>query len=124
MADRRRLSPVPAPHLGQGRCRLHRRDHGAAEGQGLPRRFFGDVETYRKELLFTLTGTPAAGVSATTLTVKYQGCADAGVRYPPQTRTLKVALPGEKAGVGGSAVRRAVMIMSSRTAPPIIPTPR
>ncbi|MEX7300516.1 protein-disulfide reductase DsbD domain-containing protein [Klebsiella pneumoniae] len=27
-----------APHLGQGRCRLHRRDHGAAEGQGLPRR--------------------------------------------------------------------------------------
>ncbi len=38
LADRRRLLPVPAPHLGQGRCRLHRRDHGAAEGQGLPRR--------------------------------------------------------------------------------------
>ncbi|ENS1657792.1 MULTISPECIES: protein-disulfide reductase DsbD domain-containing protein, partial [Enterobacteriaceae] len=35
-----------------------------------------------------------------TLTVKYQGCADAGVCYPPQTRTLKVALPGE-AGAGG-----------------------
>ncbi|WP_265088071.1 protein-disulfide reductase DsbD domain-containing protein [Acinetobacter indicus] len=62
--------------------------------------FFGDVETYRKELLGTLTGTPAAGASATTLTVKYQGCADAGVCYPPQTRTLKVALPGE-AGAGG-----------------------
>lgn len=32
--------------------------------------------------------------------MKYQGCADAGVCYPPQTRTLKVALPGE-AGAGG-----------------------
>ena len=54
--------------------------------------FFGDVETYRKDLLGTLTGSPAAGATSTTLTVKYQGCADAGVCYPPQTRTLKVAL--------------------------------
>ncbi|XDN06308.1 protein-disulfide reductase DsbD domain-containing protein (plasmid) [Escherichia coli] len=70
------------------------------KGKAYRDEFFGDVETYRKELLGTLTGTPAAGASATTLTVKYQGCADAGVCYPPQTRTLKVALPGE-AGAGG-----------------------
>ncbi|ELY0532850.1 twin-arginine translocation (TAT) pathway signal sequence domain protein, partial [Escherichia coli] len=61
------------------------------KGKAYRDEFFGDVETYRKELLGTLTGTPAAGASATTLTVKYQGCADAGVCYPPQTRTLKVA---------------------------------
>jgi len=63
--------------------------------------FFGDVETYRRQLVGTLRGTPAAGAATTTLTVKYQGCADAGVCYPPQTRTLKVALPGEAAGDGG-----------------------
>ncbi|MHC6375532.1 protein-disulfide reductase DsbD domain-containing protein, partial [Escherichia coli] len=48
------------------------------KGKAYRDEFFGDVETYRKELLGTLTGTPAAGASATTLTVKYQGCADAG----------------------------------------------
>ena len=63
--------------------------------------FFGDVETYRKELLGTLTGTPAAGAASTILTIKYQGCADAGVCYPPQTRTLKVTLPID-AGDAGS----------------------
>ena len=63
--------------------------------------FFGDVETYRKDLLGSLTGTPAAGATSTTLTIKYQGCADAGVCYPPQTRTLKVALPGEAGNAGG-----------------------
>ena len=56
--------------------------------------FFGDVETYRQSLTGVLTGTPSDGAASTTLTVKYQGCADAGVCYPPQTRTLKVALPG------------------------------
>ncbi len=90
------------------------------KGKAYRDEFFGDVETYRKELLGTLTGTPAAGASATTLTVKYQGCADAGVCYPPQTRTLKVALPAKRA-LAASAVRRAgCMIMSSRTALPII----
>ncbi len=57
--------------------------------------FFGDVETYRQQLVGTLTGIPGAGATAAILTVKYQGCADAGVCYPPQTRTLKVILPGE-----------------------------
>ncbi len=61
--------------------------------------FFGDVETYRQSLTGVLTGTPADGAASTTLTVKYQGCADAGVCYPPQTRTLKVALA--QAGDGG-----------------------
>ncbi|WP_246606751.1 protein-disulfide reductase DsbD family protein [Novilysobacter antarcticus] len=53
--------------------------------------FFGKVETYRKRLTAQLPG-DARGAS-TTLTVKYQGCADAGICYPPQTRKLTVALP-------------------------------
>lgn len=54
--------------------------------------FFGDVETYRGSLTATLPGT-ARGAS-TTLKIKYQGCADIGVCYPPQTRSLQVALGG------------------------------
>jgi len=60
--------------------------------------FFGDVETYRKQLVGVLTGTPGADAASTILTVKYQGCADAGVCYPPQTRKLRVALPQAAAG--------------------------
>jgi len=55
--------------------------------------FFGDVETYRQQLVGVVRGTPAADAAGVALTVKYQGCADAGVCYPPQTRTLTVALP-------------------------------
>lgn len=53
--------------------------------------FFGDVETYRDQLQVTLPGTARADTVA--LRVKYQGCADVGVCYPPQTRTLSVRLP-------------------------------
>jgi len=66
--------------------------------------FFGDVETYRQSLTGVLTGVPAEGADTVSLTVKYQGCADAGVCYPPQVRTLKVALPrvaGGALGLGG-----------------------
>lgn len=55
--------------------------------------FFGEVETYRHQLIAVQTGAAATGVDAITLKVKYQGCADLGVCYPPQTRTLTVALP-------------------------------
>ncbi|MFS8137530.1 MAG: protein-disulfide reductase DsbD family protein [Thermomonas sp.] len=70
--------------------------------------FFGDVETYRGSLTGTLSGTATAGADSTTLTIKYQGCADAGVCYPPQTRTLRVALHADAAGdagLGGMAQR-------------------
>ncbi|TZF88044.1 protein-disulfide reductase DsbD domain-containing protein, partial [Cognatilysobacter lacus] len=52
--------------------------------------FFGDVETYRGELVATLPGTAKA--PRTVVTIKYQGCADAGVCYPPQVRRLNVDL--------------------------------
>ena len=62
--------------------------------------FFGDVETYRTQLVGVVTGMPTASATGVALTVKYQGCADAGVCYPPQTRTLSVALP-QTASDGG-----------------------
>ncbi len=62
--------------------------------------FFGEVETYRRHLAAAFTGAAADGASALTLEIKYQGCADLGICYPPQTRTLEVALPAAAAGTG------------------------
>ena len=59
--------------------------------------FFGDVETYRTQLDVPYTGTPAGDAATATIKVKYQGCADLGVCYPPQVRTLQVALPVQAA---------------------------
>lgn len=60
--------------------------------------FFGEVETYRTRVVATrrLAATPAG---AWQVRVKYQGCADAGICYPPQTRTLAVAAAPVRAAV-------------------------
>jgi thiol:disulfide interchange protein DsbD len=55
--------------------------------------FFGDVETYRDQLDATLAVAPGSDATTLSVRVKYQGCADAGLCYPPQVRTLSVALP-------------------------------
>ena len=57
--------------------------------------YFGRVETYRNALTVVLPG--KAQAASTTLKVRYQGCADAGICYPPQTRSIVVALPGATA---------------------------
>jgi len=61
--------------------------------------FFGEVETYRERLQATLPGAPTDAAGTISLEVRYQGCADAGVCYPPQKRTVQVTLPG----AGGKA---------------------
>lgn len=55
--------------------------------------FFGDVETYRGELKVALPGSANANAERIALRIKYQGCADIGLCYPPQTRTVNVQLP-------------------------------
>lgn len=60
-------------------------------GKAYEDEFFGAVETYRGALEAVLPG--KAGANAVTLKVKYQGCADLGICYPPQTRELVVAMP-------------------------------
>ena len=64
--------------------------------------FFGEVETYRHELTAVVTGAAATGIDAIQLRVKYQGCADVGVCYPPQTRTLVVKLPQDSPPLAAS----------------------
>ncbi|MEN1940143.1 protein-disulfide reductase DsbD [Luteimonas sp. MJ246] len=53
--------------------------------------FFGEVETYRGSVRGVLEG--SATSPRTTLKIRYQGCADLGICYPPQTRTVAVDLP-------------------------------
>jgi thiol:disulfide interchange protein DsbD len=57
--------------------------------------FFGEVETYRHQLRALLPVTTTG--DRVVLQVKYQGCADAGVCYPPQKRLVTIALPAATA---------------------------
>lgn len=72
------------------------------KGKAYRDEFFGDVETYHENLTGVLAGEAAAATDSVALKVKYQGCADAGICYPPQTRRLVVKLP-VAAGASGLA---------------------
>ncbi len=62
--------------------------------------FFGDVETYRQQVTATVQIQNPKQLPIIALKVKYQGCADIGVCYPPQSKLLSVALPAST----GSAI--------------------
>ena len=70
--------------------------------------FFGDVETYRGEVVVRVPLSEAAAGRKITLHADSQGCADVGVCYPPnpQQLTLTVPVAGGKPGAfvdaGGS----------------------
>ena len=55
--------------------------------------FFGDVETYRGRITAVQTGAAADDATSLTFKVKYQGCADIGICYPPHSKTVTVSLP-------------------------------
>lgn len=77
------------------------------EGTAHHDEFFGDVQTYRKSVSATVPAV-AARDGKLTLQVKYQGCADAGICYPPHTRTVTVAMPAvapAASGEGDGATR-------------------
>ena len=62
--------------------------------------FFGDVETYRGALVIRLpvvNGVPGQGVL---LKADSQGCADAGVCYPPTMQQVRLSLPVAGSGPG------------------------
>src|SRR5690606_2054509 len=55
--------------------------------------FFGDVQTYRNEVTAVLTGAAADDATTLSFRVKYQGCADIGICYPPHSQVVSVTLP-------------------------------
>jgi thiol:disulfide interchange protein DsbD len=67
--------------------------------------YFGEVEVYYHEARARLPRLSGSG--PVEVGVTYQGCADAGLCYPPETRWVAVDLPGTGdpgAGGGGTAV--------------------
>ena len=56
--------------------------------------FFGEIETYRKQVVATIPVTRDAGAAADfELQAGSQGCADIGVCYPPQVQVAALTLP-------------------------------
>src|SRR5690606_6066673 len=52
--------------------------------------FFGDVQTYRDTVTAVLTGVAAEEAGNVSFRVRYQGCADIGVCYPPHSQVVSV----------------------------------
>lgn len=55
--------------------------------------FFGRVETYRDRLVVRLPMNEPAPGQSVTLRTESQGCADAGVCYPPTVQRITLAVP-------------------------------
>lgn len=55
--------------------------------------FFGDVVTYRNQLKISIPVTNKSTLSSFKVLIKYQGCADIGICYPPQKKILSIDLP-------------------------------
>jgi thioredoxin:protein disulfide reductase len=81
-------------------------------GQVKSDEYFGRQEVYHHELIATVPVARArGGAFELPLQVTYQGCADAGLCYPPITKTLTVTLPAAASpvslpgspGAGGAA---------------------
>jgi thioredoxin:protein disulfide reductase len=64
--------------------------------------YFGRQVIYHDQLVVPVAVTRAGkDAQALKLTISYQGCAEAGLCYPPQNRTVSLSLPGNE---GASAV--------------------
>ena len=73
-------------------------------GQRKKDEFFGDVETYRKQVAIRV---PVSGnAERLRLEVTSQGCADVGVCYPPQMQKVEVRLAGLSLGASAAASGR------------------
>jgi thiol:disulfide interchange protein DsbD len=62
--------------------------------------FFGNVETYRGTVVVRLPVAGAARGQALELAADSQGCADAGVCYPPTRQKITLTIPGPGRGPG------------------------
>ncbi len=75
-------------------------------------RVLGTIIIYKKTFILPLPLTGAHAGQSLTVSAHYQGCAIAGICYPPVTHILQVRLPTRSATLGGAA--------STATAPPAV----
>jgi thioredoxin:protein disulfide reductase len=70
--------------------------------------YFGKQVIYHDSLVVPVpVNRSGSGATALKLKVTYQGCAEAGLCYPPQTRSVSLQLPGGGSGGGASGNRPA-----------------
>jgi thiol:disulfide interchange protein DsbD len=88
------------------------------KGQTKSDEFFGTQEVYHQELVAQLALAHQAGALTLPLAVTYQGCAEAGLCYPPITKTLSLNLPtgGSGAVTGGAGSSAGFMSEQDRLA--------
>ncbi len=62
--------------------------------------FFGDVETYRGAVVVKVPVVGGRSGQTVVVSADSQGCADAGICYPPTTQQVKLSLPATGGGPG------------------------
>jgi thiol:disulfide interchange protein DsbD len=72
------------------------------KGESHTDEYFGKQEIYRESVDATIS-LPPANAKSVDLKVTYQGCADAGLCYPPETKVISVSLEDAPATVPVSA---------------------
>ena len=92
------------------------------EGQTKSDEYFGKQVVYHNELQVLVPVKRSGGAALNLpLNITYQGCAEAGLCYPPITRSVSVLLPGVSgggaAGTGGSAAAGPAGPSASASAP-------
>ena len=99
------------------------------EGQTKHDEYFGTQQVYHNELVAELPLKRHAGTAPLVLpiTVTYQGCADAGLCYPPITKTLSIVLPNATGanvdGTGAGPVATGATSAPAMAAAPTAPAP-
>lgn len=69
--------------------------------------YFGEQAVFRNTAVITLPYTATLDVASFKLSIKYQGCADIGLCYPPTTTSLLVEVPPRQAHLPISSANRA-----------------
>ncbi|MCG2633344.1 MAG: protein-disulfide reductase DsbD [Gammaproteobacteria bacterium] len=71
--------------------------------------YIGATEIYRRnlELVLPLQAVEGAGADGLVLAVEYQGCADAGLCYAPETRRFELAMAGQPSNSSSAAAASA-----------------
>jgi thiol:disulfide interchange protein DsbD len=90
---RDKLAFTVDPAAGPGKPELPRGERHHDE-------FFGDVETYRGQVVVKVPLSSARPGQQLTLKAESQGCADAGICYPPTVQQVHLTLPPAGAGPG------------------------
>jgi thiol:disulfide interchange protein DsbD len=82
--------------------------------------YFGKQEVYHHDIVGSISvARSGVGELAVPLKITYQGCATAGLCYPPITKTVSVPLPPAGGSTAGSAASATTAAIAASTAGPI-----